>query len=464
MLVTIAIWIYTLLMPLPYGWGMQKLISKWFKEPGENTPDLVVVWLLGLLVLTTLTSIFSFVIPINLLAHALLLAGAIAIAIIWLRTHRDEIAHWIRSGKSVHGLAWLLLAIAVLTTLEVATRVPANADTGLYHAQAIHWIESYPVVPGLGNLHSRLAFDSSWLVTNALFSFVFLGGRSFHLIASVLFLVVLFYSTRAASSLLKKGFKFSDLFKALLLPIAFYVLASEVSSPGTDLPVTLITWIVLGEWLTALEAHREPSQTGAVVLFMITVYTVTIKLSSVPLVLAGIWLIFASGAGRKVGSLAKCAALGLAVAIPWLGRNVIVSGYLIYPFPAIDLFKVDWKIPIEQAFADQLAIQSWGKLPGHDINVVAQMPFSRWFWQWWANLTLFRRWVLEGIVTMPVVLVAYGLISRSFQRASLKFLTPLWPVYLVTYAGVVFWFWGSPDFRFGYGFLMAALLLILIPW
>jgi hypothetical protein len=180
--------------------------------------------------------------------------------------------------------------------------------------------------------------------------------------------------------------------------------------------------------------------------------------------LVGIWLVFASGAARQTSSLLKCAVLGLMVVLPWFGRNIVLSGYLIYPFPAIDIFKVDWKIPIEQARADQIAIQSWGKLPGRDINVVAKMPFLSWFHEWWANLTLFRRLILEGITLIPFVLVIYGLVSRAFKRVNLKFLTPYWPVYLVTYAGITFWFLGSPEFRFGYGFLMAALLLTILPW
>ena len=36
-----------------------------------------------------------------------------------------------------------------------------HVDTGLYHAQAIRWIEEYGVVCGLGNLHSRFAYNSA---------------------------------------------------------------------------------------------------------------------------------------------------------------------------------------------------------------------------------------------------------------------------------------------------------------
>ena len=59
-------------------------------------------------------------------------------------------------------------------------------DTGLYHAQSIRWIEEYGVVPGLGNLHTRLAYNSASFCLSALYSFAFLGGQSYHCVAGFL--------------------------------------------------------------------------------------------------------------------------------------------------------------------------------------------------------------------------------------------------------------------------------------
>lgn len=51
--------------------------------------------------------------------------------------------------------AWRIAAMlfCFVLTLIWTTREPGQYDTGLYHAQAIRWIEDYGVVPGLGNLH-----------------------------------------------------------------------------------------------------------------------------------------------------------------------------------------------------------------------------------------------------------------------------------------------------------------------
>jgi hypothetical protein len=42
-------------------------------------------------------------------------------------------------------------------------RPPTNGDSGEYHFNTIRWINAFPIVPGLGNLHGRLAFNQSFL-------------------------------------------------------------------------------------------------------------------------------------------------------------------------------------------------------------------------------------------------------------------------------------------------------------
>lgn len=43
--------------------------------------------------------------------------------------------------------------------LSKAMTAPSHFDSGQYHFGAIRWIEQFPLVPGLGNLHSRLAYN-----------------------------------------------------------------------------------------------------------------------------------------------------------------------------------------------------------------------------------------------------------------------------------------------------------------
>src|SRR5215471_855790 len=57
---------------------------------------------------------------------------------------------------------WIVPALAVVLFLAFRASGPCDYyDTGLYGAQAVRWIMTYPAVPGLANLHGRLGFNSS---------------------------------------------------------------------------------------------------------------------------------------------------------------------------------------------------------------------------------------------------------------------------------------------------------------
>ena len=119
--------------------------------------------------------------------------GSIAGIILGVRILRNRGRFIQIKLNSIPWLLILLCLIILLTTLENGSHSPSNPDTGIYHAQAIKWIETYPAVPGLGNLHSRFAYDSSWLVINAFFSFSFLGLRSFHVLPGAFLVIILMY-------------------------------------------------------------------------------------------------------------------------------------------------------------------------------------------------------------------------------------------------------------------------------
>ena len=73
----------------------------------------------------------------------------------------------------------MFLAGLVLLMAYGTSRGYMHVDTGLYHAQAIRWIEEYGVVPGLGNLHSRFAYNSAAFPLCAVYSMRWLGGSLF---------------------------------------------------------------------------------------------------------------------------------------------------------------------------------------------------------------------------------------------------------------------------------------------
>src|SRR5262249_38120630 len=70
----------------------------------------------------------------------------------------------------------LLLLVAYNSLLPISWH-----DTHSYHLNAVKWASTYPAVPGLVNLHARLAYNSSFHLFAALTDVWIFRDRSAHL-------------------------------------------------------------------------------------------------------------------------------------------------------------------------------------------------------------------------------------------------------------------------------------------
>lgn len=474
MVATLLVWLYTFFLCYVYGSLFFKLLR--LTPPrrpfGEgDTPSAALLVVAGLVVVITLASFLSLFVQTGLFTNLLLLAGAmgavLARAVPAPRRH------------PVFLVPLIVLFFALLLVLENTTHRPLNPDTNLYHAQAIHWIERFPAVPGLGNLHGRLAFNSSWFVGNALFSLAFLGLGSFHLTAGVLFLAVLAYFWEGFNDIARGAYSPAAMLKVFFFPVTFFLLGGEISSPGTDLPTSLLLWLLAVLWAEHAAERDQPFHPA--LMAVLAAFVVTIKFSAAPAVLLLILLpgklltaklaknteiLRQPGQNWAIANFLKPALCVALVLTPFLARNVVLSGYLLYPFPSIDLFPsslLDWKIPLDRALDEQAAVMAWGRFPRVDAAQVLAMPFGEWFPRWLSDQTTNRQWIFWGALLSPLAAVPALWLARRSQAEwrSSGMIALGW---LAFYAGTLFWLFSAPDFRFGYGFLIATIGLALAPW
>jgi hypothetical protein len=461
MITVIFFWIYSLVLFYLYGWFVVRLLERLFGMHDAHLPAPPIVWTAGLCAVGTLASLLSLFIEMGLLAHVILLGGALII-LLWGRSQGG--LQLLADLKGIPLLGWVLLGVTLLTLLVVSTGTPANPDSGIYHAQAIRWIETYRAVPGLGNIHTRFAYNSSWMVLNALMSFSFLGLRSLHLLPSAFFLVMVWYVFEGAVRLLRGAARPSDWVRILLLPLAFFALGSEVASPGTDFPAALLAWFVLVEWMAVLEDPESKRGIRPVLLVVLAAFAVTVKLSNFPLLLVALFPFIQWLRRRNLAAVGWLALLGLAVVSPWLIRNVVISGYLVYPVPEIDLFNFDWEIPREICIEDRETALAWARTmhPWQTNADVLNAPLKKWARWWFTALTLNQRGMVVFAALAPLGYALAALTSRRI-RSALKQLLRYAPVVAVAYAGLIYWFFSAPKIRYGYGFLLIGLSLILMP-
>ena len=285
MIVTIIVLFYIFILIYLYGMATIYGLSRILRFYSDSVVGFPLILLVGMVTVTVIAMIANLFIPLGVIFFISLLTVALAIA---FQKHFFVVV----SFPNYRPLTWITFIVVFLIVLENSTHAPSNPDTGLYHAQTIHWFEEYRAVPGLGNLHTRLAFNSSWLVLNASLSLAFLGLQSFHLVGAVLFLSSILYFAEGLDALIRKRLSVAIVLKVLFLPLSFYLFGSEISSPGTDVPVSLITWCILIMWVEMFEFQsRREMQT--IVLVLLCIFSITIKLAAIPLLLPAFFVVVA---------------------------------------------------------------------------------------------------------------------------------------------------------------------------
>jgi hypothetical protein len=423
----------------------------------ESSPEFSFSCLLGLATVTSLASLLSLFMNISFTALAILLLVAVIPTLLFkpIRIDFSSSFPWPRARPTFFSV--VLAAFLVISIMEISTHRPSNPDSGIYHAQMIRWIETYPAVPGLGNLHGRLAFNSSWLVANALFSFSFLNIQSFHLLPALLLVIALYESLRGFALWKRRPFHYTAILRILFIPMVFYLWASEISSPGTDFPAAIFFWLIFLFWLDSDYKLRKPINMTQAGVFVLSIFAFTVKLTVFPVLIFALLVLIKVIFDRR--TLPGYLVTGFGVLAPWLARNLVISGYLVYPVPVLDLFHFDWKMPIKAVNDERDAILAWGRLPRQNIARTMQMDVRHWMPMWFANLTSNQKGIVALALISPLGMGLSWMLARWRRKPTFSGAKAVWITFAIMYAGFFYWLFSAPAIRFGYTFLVPLILL-----
>ena len=424
------------------GYGTRLFVKKYMGYEIQGITSLIYAGLGAATVYAGMYSLFS---GVSLGANIGMLLICLAVICIG---KKDLAAFWKNQKQYVTKGKIIFLCMMLLLFAYGASRGYMHVDSGLYHAQAIRWIEEYGVVPGLANLHCRLAYNSSAFVLTALYSMSFLGGQSLHTVAGFMALVLAVKGLDVVKVFSRKKVLVSDFVKVAML---FYItiIYTEMMSPASDYFAMLFLFYVVLTWVE-LEEKKEKNIIPFGMLCVLLAVNVSIKLSSAIMLLMVLKPAVILLKEKRYGQIGIYLGMGILAVFPYLARNVILSGWLVYPFPAIDLFSFDWKIPAGEALYDAQEIKVYAK--GMTDVLLKDAPMSQWLPSWFSALKgLEKIWVLGSLasVVAGVVITVWGLVKRKKELYGLLF------VQWVMIAGYLFWQIGTPLVRYGYIYILA---------
>jgi hypothetical protein len=331
-----------------------------------------------------------------------------------------------------------------------------NGDTGLYHLSSVRWNASYPIIYGLGNLHGRLAYNSSFFLYAALFESGWYG-KAYHF-ANGLMLVVLttqlFISFKKVC-IPKHTSGLPDLFGLLLLAYLPYQYFAYSSNLANDLAIYCLGVVIALQLCRLLFNSGSADEDNWLVftIILLTAVGLTVKLSFIGLgsfsVLVALIKLVDNRHKRTEHLLIPLDLTWLISILMvglWVLRGYILSGFPAYPstFGGIN---VVWRVPFEQAVNEARWIASWGRQP----SKTPEETLDNWSWllpKLKKGLSRFPEFIL------PVVLFVLGFVIYLFRKranpydSSLPHLSQIIFFLMPPLCALAFWFFTSPNIRF----------------
>lgn len=455
-----------------FGWGKVclRLAGSDLQGSRSVTGPIWIGWTFTLL----LFQVLRFVAPINVYGVVPVLAAGMAFAIPpAIREYRCQDRQRV-SSAGICGIALLLLAATWATSRSMLK--PAHYDSGLYHFNSIRWINEFPAVVGLGNLHGRFAFNQSFFTYVAALNFhpLFNQGRSvangFLLLLTLATLIEPLWALRKQNWTSNPAHPFRYGAPLLALSVLLYIgldpMGYGITSPSTDFASVLLQIVMMtalcqgiGEWRDT----EQPQGEKVVLLCLVAVTAVTVKLSNIAFsaTIIGICAIHAWRVCPRRTVLLS-GALALSMGAVWLIHGILLSGAPLYP-SVVGHIDVDWAVPKARIMDEAKWIySSWTRQAGVQAGEV--VSGRGWLPSWLAAISNDLTGIVYPVVISALFVVAGVIMSLVKPMVSRRALE--WVILLPLIAGLCFWCLTSPAPRYANALFlllpMGAALLLLV--
>ncbi|MCQ2081178.1 MAG: hypothetical protein MJZ11_05925 [Lachnospiraceae bacterium] len=443
MVSVILIWFYMLITTFINGVFIVSLIGR---TKGLRCRFLSSYILAGIGFVTFLSELLSLFMKVGLVANIIL----VVLSLLWIVLFRKDYVYILsRVKEEISPARIIVIGILFLLFAYGSSHGFMHYDSDLYHAQSIRWIEEYGVVKGLGNLHTRLAYNSASFCLTALYSMSFLNGQSYHVCAGFLAFIIAVLCMDLFKKESIKVFKLSNIVRVVAI---YYILTifDEMVSPASDYFMVLMTFGIMILYMELIEGHETDALPYAF-LVLLCLIVISIKVSGALVILLSAYPIYLFIKAKDTGSVIKFSILGIVTVVPFLIRNIILSGYLLYPFPSIDIFDFEYKMPSWVAEFDSHEIQVYGR--GYSDVTRYDEPFTRWIGSWFSSLDAVNKVsFLAGLfgIVIFVVLLVKTIVGK--EREELPYFIAMGTMNV----SFIFFMLTSPNIRYGCVFLYLA--------
>jgi hypothetical protein len=320
-------------------------------------------------------------------------------------------------------------------------------DAVYYHYMTIRWNEEFAVAPGLANLESRIGFNSNNLLIGAIFTFRFLFGEAIYTFQSVPMLLVMLWMFL---ELARNKYELKRVILFILFFFFFVVNIDYFTDSSTDFIPNIFIFYIIARLILYPEIFKD----SVFLYFLIPVTLFTFKLSSVPMCIMSLGTLIYLFKQKDYRTVSVLITFALIIAVSWIIRTVIITGYLFYPFSALDIFSFDWKLSKEVVDFESYGISAFARWEffGFTIFNFKEYGFGdhKWFY-----MVLLIRTIMCIITILSPLWIGYKIIKKEYVPKSYYWAYGALLVY------TVLWYFLAPSFRFANGALFGMSFLVV---
>jgi len=427
------------------GWAFNQLSG--FKKQREHLSDYATNYFTGLALGGLICLTFWIFIPLQITLHVPFIGLALASNLWWWKSKTKPLSSFKPTFSKEKVILGLSLFVFLLALCMKAAAPSSWFDHGLYYIQTMRWMQNYPMITGLANVHNRLGFASAFHALQALFSQKWIRGSSFDDLNE---LTLLWFVIGFTARVFYKQPKV-DWFTLIILILVPFVAIEFLSSPSVDVLLMLITLIMV---LESVE-----SSPNYAFIWLLGAFGVACKLSGIIILVLPFVILWRHWPEQKWKTLAGAWVLP-AAGIVVITKNIILTGYPFFTFPLFGL-DVDWALPFDKVIQTNQEVIGHARiklshaeiLKGTSYNLVADMKLSEWLPVWWAQRSLSHVLLLISLF-ISVCFWVFRLAKKQVQT------TTDW-LAVACVISLLYWFVTAPEPRFQFGLLLALPALTL---
>ena len=411
---------------------------------GNSLSSFSLQLIFGLIIISFFALFFNFFFPLNPLINSILLTFSLVIIFKYKKIYLTK------------NFIIFCSSSALIIFLLVANSNMYRPDAGLYHLPYINLLNEEKIILGVSNLNFRFGHISilqylSAFTNNFVFGIngiVFAGA----LVASSIIINFLSYIYIGIKN---QKYDFHFLFIFSILIFIFYKM-NRFSEYGNDAPAHFLMFLLISE---IIKNFKNINIKDIPNYFLISIFIIMNKVILIASILFP--LVFFTKKKIKFNPFNIKILFIFFFLASWLLKNVLVSGCVLYPLKATCLDNLKWS-NIEKTEHVSSVSEAWAKgwsdFRKKNAKVTLSEYSSNFFWlkSWGKNHFL----IILKILIPYILFLAFVMLILKKGKINFKLNNYIKLLLLISFIGILMWFYKAPIFRYGYSFIIIFVSLV----